>query len=108
MTIDTLKIFECGELNCHPSLGSAHGDAHPRVEVLSEQLLELQQAGRAQAWGLARVRADVERDSVARRGRGRRPRSSRTVQMLGDRPAGQLLLEGAVRRAEQRAGVAGG
>ena len=88
-------------------------DLHPRVEVVRQQLLELEQPGRAQ-----------REPRFGRRRRRRRRRSSRVVGLtvgsgpdrlldrphrpaLGDGLAGQLLLEGPVGRAEQRPGVAG-
>ena len=87
----------------------AHRDLHPGVEVVAEQLLELEQARRPQP---------ASRRPSPRLGRGVGVGSAPSVvladrlldradrEVLGDGPLGELLLERAVGRAEQRAGVA--
>src|SRR5205807_541608 len=45
--VEALEVLEGGELDQHSTLARPHLDLHPGVEVSREELLELEQAGRA-------------------------------------------------------------
>ena len=44
--VDALQILEVGEVDHHPTALGAHLHVDPRVEVVREQFLEFEQAGR--------------------------------------------------------------
>ena len=107
-TIDPLKIFECGELNRQPYPCAPHGDAHPRVEVLGQEHSSSSRPG-----GRSVGRPTDERpprSGTALGGRlrlgGHRATTHRLLRLphrpvLCDGLAGELLLEGPIRRAQK-------
>src|SRR5262249_22133422 len=103
--INALEILEVGEVDLHSTVTRTHRDADSGLEVVTEELFELEQAG----WPQARTRG---------RGLGRGTRCRRffagadRIFDLADRKVlargtpGELLLEGAVGRAEEGASMA--
>ena len=102
-SVDALEVLEGRELDDDLASRRAHADADPRRQVVSEELLELEQSGRTQPLGLGAV----TRRAVGVRGTLPLPdrlldRAHREV--VGHHPLRELLLEGAIRRPQERRG----
>jgi hypothetical protein len=104
-SVDALEVVQVGKLDHDPTSRAAHLDHDPRIEMVGQKLLQLNERGRPRTgrpgWGSSRGTRVVT--LAGSNGLLDRP-DRKTFRHC---PLGQRLLEGPVRGSKQRPGVTG-